>query len=90
MADTPTKQQLPPPTLITLVSLLGTQVLVALGQIPNPMTNKAEPDAEQASHGIELISMLETKTANNRTPEESQLFEAVLHQLRLLFVQMKK
>lgn len=84
------KQELPPPNLTTLVSMLGTQVLVSLGQIPNPVTNKAEVELDQASHGIEMLAMIEQKTTGNRTDEESQMLEMVLHQLRMMFVQAKK
>jgi len=81
--------QLPPATLTLLLTSLGTQALMSLGQIPHPATNKPEFDLEQARHCIDLLSMLEEKTANNRTNEESQLLDGMLYELRMLFVQSK-
>jgi hypothetical protein len=82
-----THDRMPPATLTLLLTSLGTQALIALGQIPNPLTNKAEVDHDQARHCIDLIGMLDGKTAGNRTPAESQLLEELLYELRMLFVQ---
>jgi hypothetical protein len=77
---------LPPPSLAELVTMLATQVLVSLGQAPNPFTGKAELRLDEAQHFIDLLDVLETKTKGNCTPEETALFNDVLHQLRLAFV----
>jgi hypothetical protein len=82
--------KLPPASLSLLLTSLGTQALMSLGQIPNPMTNKSEVNRDQAQHCIDLIGMLEEKTANNRTPEESQLLDGLLYELRILFLQSGK
>ncbi len=68
------------------MSTLYLQGAIALGMVPNPVTNKAGVQLEQAKHSIDLLSMLQQKTEGNRTPEESDELEAVLHQLRLAFV----
>lgn len=86
MAEAESTQMLPPATLSSLVSVLGTQALIALGQIADPVSGKSNVDVEQAKHFIDLVAMLETKTAGNRTDEESQLIDGVLHQLRMMFV----
>ncbi len=89
-AETPSstgaRAPLPPPNLTFLVSTLYLQGAVALGLMPNPVTNKADVQLEQAKHSIDLLSMLQQKTEGNRTPEESDELEAVLHELRLAFV----
>lgn len=77
---------LPPASLTTLISTLATQAMVSLGQIANPLSGKAEVDLEQARHFIDTLAVLEEKTAGNRTPEESQILEQVLHDLRMAFV----
>jgi hypothetical protein len=33
--------------------------------------------------------MLEAKTAGNRTPEESQMLDGLLHELRMTFIHMR-
>jgi uncharacterized protein DUF1844 len=78
--------QLPPATLTALVTMLATQALALMGQFPLPGSDKPEVHLNEAKHFIDMISMLETKTAGNRTTEESHLLENVLHELRLGFV----
>ncbi len=77
---------LPPATFPVLLTTLATQALVSLGQIPHPATNRPEIHLDEAKHFIDLLEMLDQKTAGNRTPEESQLLEDLLHELRLGFV----
>jgi hypothetical protein len=81
---------LPPPDLTFLVSTLYLQGAMALGLLPNPVTNKAEPQPDQAKHAIDLLAMLQQKTEGNRTPEESEELEAALHELRLTFVSINE
>jgi hypothetical protein len=77
---------LPPPSLAFLITTLGTQAMVALGEVPNPITGKLERLPNQAKHFIDTLAMLEEKTAGNRTPEESALLSSLLHQLRMAYV----
>jgi hypothetical protein len=77
---------LPPPSLAFLITTLGTQALVALGEVPNPLTGQLERLPNQAKHFIDTLAMLEEKTAGNRTPEESAILGSLLHQLRMAFV----
>jgi hypothetical protein len=77
---------LPAPSLAFLATTLGTQAMVALGEVPNPITGKLERLPNQAKHFIDTLAMLEEKTAGNRTPEESALLSSLLHQLRMAYV----
>jgi hypothetical protein len=77
---------LPPPSLAFLITTLGTQAMVALGEVPNPISGKLERLPKQAKHFIDTLAMLEEKTAGNRTPEESALLDSLLHQLRMAYV----
>lgn len=78
--------QLPPASLPMLYSSLATQAMVHLGQIPNPVTGKAEVQLEGAKHVIDMLQMLEEKTEGNRTPEETTMLTNLLHELRMAFV----
>ena len=80
---------LPAPSLSFLITTLGTQAMVALGEVPNPLTGKLERLPNQAKHFIDTLAMLEEKTAGNRTPEESALLTSLLHQLRIAYVAAK-
>jgi Domain of unknown function (DUF1844) len=88
-AESRAAHPLPPATLSFLITTLATQAMVALGEVPHPLTGKAEQRLPEAQHFIEVLAMLEDKTAGNRTPEESALLDGFLHQLRLAFVELK-
>lgn len=75
-----------PADLLFLIGSLQMQGIIAMGLVPNPATNKVEPSRMHARYVIDLLSMLQQKTEGNRTPEESEELETVLHQLRLAFV----
>ena len=79
-----------PADFVTHLSFLATQAMLGLGQLPNPLSGKAEPNLKQAKHMIDTLSMLEEKTEGNRTPEESALLNNLLHQLRLAYVAVQQ
>ena len=85
----PAAGPLPPATLAMLLTTLATQALVGLGQIPHPLSGKAEIQLDEAKHFIDTLEMLEAKTAGNRTPEEERLLENLLHELRLGYVEVQ-
>jgi hypothetical protein len=78
---------MPPASLELLVTMLATEAMVALGQIPHPATGQAQADRGQAQYLIDLIGVLREKTKGNLTPREEQVVEALLHELRMAFVQ---
>ncbi|MDZ4782974.1 MAG: DUF1844 domain-containing protein [Planctomycetia bacterium] len=80
----------PPASLELLVSMFATEALMAMGQIPHPVSGKHEAYLPQAKHLIDLLQVLEDKTKGNRTDEESKMFDQVLHELRLAFVAVQK
>lgn len=77
---------LPPPSLLFLVDSLSYRAMIALGMLPNPMSQQSSPQLDQAKHAIDLLEMLFEKTAGNRTDEETEAMEAILHQLRMAYV----
>ena len=79
--------QMPPATFESLVSMFSTQAMVALGVIPNPATGKAEQFPDLARHFIDLLGVLETKTAGNLQQQEQTLLDTTLHHLRMAYVQ---
>jgi len=81
---------LPPPTLSFLTSSLYLQGMIALGLLPNPATNEAEANFDQARHTIDMLAMLQEKTQGNRSPEESDELEHTLHELRMAFVTLQE
>ncbi len=82
--------QMPPADLQTIISMFATQAMMCLGAMPNPVTGKAEVSFEQARHFIDLIGVLQEKTQGNCSPEESNMLENILHELRMSYLAMQK
>ncbi|HTQ39178.1 MAG TPA: DUF1844 domain-containing protein [Pirellulales bacterium] len=80
---------MPPASLVFLCTTLATQAMIALGQVPNPITGKVELRLKQAKHYIDTLGMLEEKTTGNRTADETALFDDLLHQLRMAYVMLQ-
>jgi Domain of unknown function (DUF1844) len=80
---------LPPPSLTFLFTTLATQAMIALGQVPNPITGKVDVRLHQAKHYIDTLGLLEEKTTGHRSIDESALLSELLHQLRMAFVLMQ-
>ena len=77
---------LPEPSLLTLVSGLAAQAMMSLGIFPNPIDGQTRILLHQGKHFIDTIAVLFEKTSGNLTPEETQTFENILHELRVIYV----
>ena len=77
---------LPPPTFEFLVSMLATQAIDAIGQMPGPDGKPSTVQKPVAKHLIELLGMIEEKTKGNLTSDEQKMLGSILHQLRMAFV----
>lgn len=81
---------MPPASFAMLVSTLATQALLFLGQMPNPMTGQVEVRLDEAKHFVDTLQILQDKTKGNLSPEESEMLEQILHELRLAYVTLSK
>jgi hypothetical protein len=81
-ADVP----MPPASLELLLTMLATEALVALGQMPHPATGQVQVHPNQAKYLIDTIDVLKEKTKGNLMPVEQQRIETLLHQLRIVYV----
>jgi hypothetical protein len=79
----------PPASFDVLVSMLFTQALAMLGQMPDPGTGKATVNKPYAKHHIDTLEMLEEKTSGNLTDEETKILSEALHALRMAYVNTK-
>lgn len=77
---------MPEVTFSTFVLSLASSALVQLGEVPNPETGVMDSNLALARNSIDVLSMLEDKTANGLTPEEAHLLKDVLYELRMKFV----
>jgi hypothetical protein len=80
--------QMPPASLEMLITTLVTEAMISLGQAPHPHTGEVVFQPQQAKYLIDTIDMLREKTQGNVTPDEMQLMEQLLHQLRMVYVQL--
>jgi uncharacterized protein DUF1844 len=70
---------------------LATLAAVQFGDLPDPATGQpVEPNLAAAGNVIELIAMLQEKTAGNLTPTEAKLLDDLLYELRMRFVQAQE
>lgn len=61
--------------------------LVQLGKVEDPSTGKKTVNMAMAQHTIDMIAMLQDKTAGNLTEDEDNLLKALLSELRLAYVE---
>ena len=80
---------IPPPSFSTLVQMLATQSMAAMGLIAGP-DGQARKEPAIAKHFIDLLSVLETKCNGNLDAMEAKMLDSLLHDLRMAFVQLPK
>jgi hypothetical protein len=87
----PPTRDWPKPDFAALVVSLGSSALFHLGLVPDPATGEAGvPDLPLARQTIDLVEILQEKTRGNLTPEEDQLLQSLLTDLRMRFVDAGK
>lgn len=71
----------------TLVLSIASSAAMALGLAPHPVSGKTEKDLNLARFNIDLLTMLEAKTKNNRTADEDRFIATILQDLKMKFIQ---
>lgn len=72
----------------TFLVSLASSALIHLGEAPNPETGETDASFPHAKQTINLLALLQQKTAGNLTADESRLLQDLLRDLRLRFVQV--
>jgi hypothetical protein len=67
---------------------IATNAAASLGMMEHPVTGKREVDLELGKHWIDVLGMLEQKTRGNLLPQEQQIVEGLLADLRMQFVSL--
>ncbi len=86
-ADEPQPRRLPEPDFRTFLAGLYTQTLMALGEVEHPVTKEKCKALPEASFLIDTIDMLRDKTEGNLTSDEQGYLNALLHDLRMRYVE---
>ena len=81
-------QNLPPATFDFLVTMLATQAMVAMGQMPGASGKPEKVQKPLAKHYIDLLGTLEEKTKGNLETHEQKLLGGILHELRMTFLRV--
>ncbi|MFH1017799.1 MAG: DUF1844 domain-containing protein [Pseudomonadota bacterium] len=69
---------------------LSTSALLHMGLIKDPEGPDVPKNLPLAKQEIDILEMLQKKTRNNLTKQEEGLFEEVLYELRLRFVEASR
>jgi hypothetical protein len=80
--------ELPPADFRTVVSMLAQQAIMGLGVMADRKTGGVIVDLEGSRFAIDLLDVLEQKTAGNLTKEEAEELKQILADLRSRFVQI--
>lgn len=75
------------PAFIELLNLLAMQAVISLGGYQGPGGERIPANPAAAKHHIDLLEILDKKTAGNLTEEEKRAIDSVLYELRLQYVQ---
>lgn len=79
-----------PASFVNFLTTLASQAAASLGAMPHPATGQRTVDLETGRYWIEVLAMLKEKTRNNLHPKEQELFDGLLSDLRMQFVQISR
>ena len=77
-----------PASFINFAMSIASNAASSLGLMEHPVTRKREVDLELGKHWIDVLGMLQRKTQGNLTPQEAQIVEAWLADLRMQYVSL--
>jgi len=77
---------LPEINFASFIFSLGSSAFIHLGAIPDPDTGEIRKNLPLAKQTIDLLALLREKTRNNLTPEEENLFDPLLYDLRMKYI----
>ena len=84
----PAPGEMPPADFKSLMGLLASQAIMGLGAYTDPDSGGVVVDLPGAKFAIDLLGVLEEKTAGNLSEEETSEINKVVTELRSRFVQI--
>ena len=75
-----------PASFLSLIMSLASNAAASMGMMPHPVTGESGVDLKTAKHWIDVLGMLEQKTRGNLDPQEAQVLESLLADLRMQYV----
>jgi hypothetical protein len=77
-----------PASFMNFLMLLAQNAASALGMVEHPVTHQRDVDVDSGKHWIDVLGMLQKKTAGNLTPPEKRMLEGLLADLRMQYVSL--
>jgi len=77
-----------PTSFANFLMSIASNAASSLGMMEHPVTRKREVDLELGKHWIDILGMLQEKTRNNLSPQEQQILEGLLADLRMQYVSL--
>jgi hypothetical protein len=77
-----------PASFLSLIMSLASNAAASLGMMPHPVTGETGVDLKTAKHWIDVLGMLEQKTQGNLDPQEAQVIDSLLADLRMQYVSL--
>ena len=77
-----------PASFVSFVMSIASNAASALGMMEHPVTHQREVDIELGKHWIDVLGMMQKKTAGNLTPQEKRMLEGLLSDLRMQYVSL--
>jgi hypothetical protein len=91
-AEVPEETEIPgaddPTSFANFLMSIASNAASSLGMMEHPVTRKREVDLELGKHWIDILGMLQEKTRNNLSPQEQQILEGLLADLRMQYVSL--
>jgi hypothetical protein len=85
------QEKLPAIDFSTFILSLSSSALYHMGLFADPESGeRAEPNLPVARQTIDTLELLREKTRGNLTDEESKLFDSLLYDLRMRFVELER
>lgn len=72
----------------TLIMSIGSSASMSLGLSPDPATGKTTVNKDVARFNIDLLTVLEEKTKNNLSTEESSFLKLIISDLQMKFIEL--
>ena len=77
-----------PTSFVSFLMSIASNAASALGMMEHPVTHQRDVDVELGKHWIDVLGMLQKKTAGNLTPQEKRMLEGLLSDLRMQYVSL--
>lgn len=77
-----------PAGFVSFIMSIASNAASALGMMEHPVTHQREVDVELGKHWIDVLGMLQKRTAGNLSTKEQHMLDGLLADLRMQYVSL--